>query len=131
MVDNPARELARFAVETRWEDLPASIVRETKLVLMDSIGCALGALTNDKGKMYASLIKRFGGPPEATIIGAGDRVSLSTAALINGELMFALDFCSVMAGGHDSTYVIPAPLAVAEGSGRIWKRLDPGYRPGI
>jgi len=36
---NPTRDLARFAVETRWEDLPPSIVHETKLVLMDSIGC--------------------------------------------------------------------------------------------
>lgn len=90
---------------------------------MDSIGCALAALTNDKGKIYASLVKRYGGPPEATIIGTGDRVSLSTAAMMNGELMFALDYCSVMAGGHDSTYVIPAPLAVAESIGASGKGL--------
>ncbi len=123
IVDNPTRELAKFAVETRWEDLPASIVHETKLVLLDSVGCALAALTNDKGKMYASLIKKFGGPPEATIIGTGDKVSLSTAAMINGELLFALDYCPVMAGGHDSTYVVPAPLAVAEGVGASGKDL--------
>jgi 2-methylcitrate dehydratase PrpD len=43
--------------------------------------------------------------------------------MINGELMFALDFCSVMAGGHDSTYVIPAPLAVAESVGASGKDL--------
>lgn len=113
-VQNPARDLARFAVETQWEDLPPAIVHETKLVLMDSIGCALGALTIDKGKMYSSLVKRYGGPPEATIIGSGEKISLSTAALINSELIFTLDFCCIMAGGHDATYVIPAPLAVAE-----------------
>jgi len=33
--------------------------------------------------MYASLVKRYGGTPEATIIGTGEKVSLYTAALIN------------------------------------------------
>ena len=55
---------------------------------MDSIGCALGALATDKGKINLSLAKRFGGPPEASVIGTGDKVSLSTAAMVNGELMF-------------------------------------------
>ena len=37
IVDNPSRELARSALETRWEDLLPSPIRETKLVLADSI----------------------------------------------------------------------------------------------
>jgi 2-methylcitrate dehydratase PrpD len=122
-MNNPARELARFAVETSLKDLPPAVVHETKLVIMDSIGCALAALSNEKGKMYASLVKRYGGPPEATIIGTGERGAMATAALINGELMFTLDYCSVMAGGHDSTYVLPAPLAFAEGAGASGKEL--------
>ena len=122
-VDNPLRELAKWAVETRWEDLPPSIVHETKLVLMDSIGCILGALTMDKGKMYAALARRLGGTPEATIIGMGDRVSLSTAALANGELMFTLDFHPIMSNAHDETYVLPAILAFAESSGASGKDL--------
>jgi 2-methylcitrate dehydratase PrpD len=46
-------QLARFAVETRWEDLPASIVQETKQVLMEHVGVGLAALSTDKGKMMA------------------------------------------------------------------------------
>ena len=43
------RDLAKFAVETKYEDLPERIVTETKRVLIEHIGCALGALTTDKG----------------------------------------------------------------------------------
>ena len=108
------QELARFAVETRSEDLPVSIVQETKLILMDTIGCALGALSTDKGKMNVALARRYGGPPEASIIGTEDKVSLYSAALANGELFITLDYSNIIAGGHDGVYVIPAPLAVAE-----------------
>lgn len=113
-VSEITRELARFAVETGWEDLPASIVQETKLILMESIGCALGALSTDKGKMMAALGRRYGGPAESSIIGLGDKVSCSNAALANGELMITLDYSNIIAGGHDGVYVIPTVLAIAE-----------------
>lgn len=117
------RELARFARETNMDDIPPSIIRETRLVLMDTMGCALGALSTDKGKMSVALAKRFGGPPEASIIGTGNKVSLSSAALANGELFITLDYSNIIAGGHDGVYVIPAPLAVAESAGASGKDL--------
>lgn len=115
--DTIMRQLAQFAVATGWADLPPSIVHETKLVLMDTIGCALAALTTDKGKMNLALAKRYGGLKEASIIGTGAKVALSTAAMANGELMFALDFTAMIAGGNEPSYVIPAILAVAESTG--------------
>jgi 2-methylcitrate dehydratase PrpD len=120
---NPLEEIGKFALETRWEDLPPAIVHETKLILMDCIGCVLGAQTIDKGKEYIALSKRLGGTPEATIYGIGDKVSLSTAALINGELMFTLDFHPIMANAHDETYVLPTVLAFAENTGASGKEL--------
>ena len=117
------RALAKFAVETAWDDLPPAIVRETKLVLMDSIGCALGALTTDKGKMHAALARRLGGPPESSVIGVGEKVSCLNAALANGELILTLDYSNIIAGGHDGAYVIPAPLAMAESVGATGKEL--------
>jgi 2-methylcitrate dehydratase PrpD len=117
------RQLAQFAVATGWAELPPSIVHETRLVLLDTIGCALAALATDKGKMNLALAKRYGGPPEASIIGTNDKVSLSTAALVNGELMFALDFTAMIAGGNEPSYVIPAILAMAESTGASGKDL--------
>jgi len=122
-VSNITQELARFAVETKWEDLPANIVQETKLVLMEHFGTALGALSTDKGKMMAALGRRYGGPPESSIIGLGDKVSCSNAALANGELMITLDYHDIIAGGHDGVYVIPTVLAIAESVGASGKDL--------
>jgi 2-methylcitrate dehydratase PrpD len=48
---NLAQELANFAVRTRFADLPPKVVRDTKMLLLDSIGCALAGVTSDPGKM--------------------------------------------------------------------------------
>ena len=117
------QELAEFAGQFRYEDLPASIVQETKQVLMEHIGTALGALSTDKGKMMASLGRKQGGTPESSIIGLGDKVSSSNASLANGELMIALDYSDIIAGGHDGTYVLPTVLALAESVGASGKDL--------
>lgn len=115
--------LARFSLETTYDDLPTNVVKETKHLIMDTIGCALAALSTDKGKMHIALARQFGGPPIASIIGIGDKVSLSTAALANGELMFTIDMHAIVAGGHDSAYVLPAPLAVAESIGASGREM--------
>jgi 2-methylcitrate dehydratase PrpD len=115
--------LADFAVETKFEDLPASIVEETKKVLMEHIGVGLGALSTDKGKLAAALGRRLGGPPESSIIGLGDKVSASSAALANGDLMITLDYCDNMSFGHDGLFVIPPAMAIAESVGASGKDL--------
>jgi 2-methylcitrate dehydratase PrpD len=117
------RQLAQFAADTKWDALPPAIVHETKLLLMDSLGCALGALATEKGKMNLNLAKRYGGPPESSVIGTRDKVSLPTAAMVNGELMFTLDFTATVAGGNEPSYVIPAILAMAESAGASGKDL--------
>jgi 2-methylcitrate dehydratase PrpD len=117
------QELADFAVETKFEDLPASIVDETKKVLMEHIGVGLAGLTTDKGKLAVALGRKLGGPPESSILGSGEKVSSSTAALTNGELMITLDYCANMSFGHDGLFVIPPAMAVAESVGASGKDL--------
>ena len=117
------RQLAHFGTDTKWEDLPPRIVKETKLILMDTVGCALGALATEKGKINVALAKRYGGPPESSIIGVGDKVACSNAAFANGELFITLDYSNIMAGGHDGVYVVPTILAIAESTGASGKDL--------
>ena len=108
------RELAGFAANTRWHDLPESIIKETKLVLLDTIGFGLAALSTEKGKMNVALARRYGGPSESSIVGLSDKLSCSNAAFANGELFITLDYSNIMACGHDGVYVIPSVLAIAE-----------------
>jgi len=109
------QELTEFAVEIKYEELPEPVIHEAKCILLDSIGCALGATTTDKGKMSIALGKRLGGPQESSIIGVHNKVSCFSAALANGELIMSMDYESVLESvGHVTSHVIPAPLAVAE-----------------
>ena len=106
--------LANFAIDTGWNDLPDSIVREAKRTLLDHIGCALGGHATDRGRKSATVSTELGGGTEASILGLSERVSCPEAAFSNAELMIALDYSNIVAGGHDGLYVIPAQLAMAE-----------------
>jgi 2-methylcitrate dehydratase PrpD len=107
------RSLAEFVVKTRYEDLPQKVIHEAKRILLDSIGCALGALSIEKGAIAVELAKELGGKPEATIIGVGEMVSSANAAFANGELISALDNDPGVSG-HVPPFVIPPALALAE-----------------
>jgi 2-methylcitrate dehydratase PrpD len=112
--------LACFTYETTLDRLPAAVVEETKRLMVDSIGCALGGLSHPKGDIgvkYAKLQGPGGHGEQATVIGSGDRVSATAAAFANGELMNALDFDAILPPGHVSPYVIPCALAAAESHG--------------
>lgn len=122
-MNNLTEELARFIVETKWEGLPDPVVHEAKLLILDSIGCALGGITTDPGKMIIALARKLGGPPESSIIGTGDKVSCSSAALANGQLINTLDYDAFTPGSHTPAYIIPPALAMAESTGASGKDL--------
>ena len=117
------QDLADFAVETQWEDLPDSIVQEIKKVLMEHMGVAIAALSTDKGRLMAALGKRLGGTQESSVLGTGDKISCTNAALVNGELMITLDYQANMSFGHDGTFIVPSALAMAESAGASGKEL--------
>lgn len=108
-------EIARVATEVKYEDLPREVVTETKRLILDSLGCALGGLRTDKGKIAVRLAKCLGGPSEATIVGTGDKVSVAASSLASGELINALDYEPLLSPpDHATPYVIAAPLAIGE-----------------
>jgi 2-methylcitrate dehydratase PrpD len=119
-------QLAAFVADSSYEKLPTAVVRESKRLLVDSIGCALGGLSHPKGVIgaqYAGL-QGPGAPGEqATVIGTGDRVNAIAAAFANGELINALDFDAILPPGHVSPYVIPCALAAAETAGASGRDL--------
>ncbi len=115
--------IAKFAVDTKWKDLPDPVVHETKRLMLDSIGCAFTGISVDPGKMVIALARRLGGPAESSIIGVGDKVSLSAAALANGQLINATDYDAFAGGGHGPGFILPAPLAMAEFIGASGKDL--------
>jgi len=115
--------LADFARTTTYEELPQDVVDTTKDFLLDSIGCGLGGITTDPGKIAVSVAKSLGGPAECSILGTGEKVAITNAVLANGQLINALDYDTVMPGGHTPPYVVPTQLAMAERVGASGRDL--------
>jgi len=111
--------LSEFTFNTEIDGLPDEVLEESKRLLVDSIGCALGGLSHPKGNIGVRYAKLQGSGvigEQATVLGTGDVVSASAAAFANGELINALDYDAVLPPGHVSPYVIPCALAAAESS---------------
>lgn len=121
---NTLTELARFATETEFDDLPQDVIHEAKRTLLDALGCALASSTVAKGQMCIALSKRLGGPAESSIVGVAGKVSVTSAALANGELINAMDYSSLFGrGGHATPNLVPAILAVGESVGASGKDI--------
>jgi 2-methylcitrate dehydratase len=117
--------LASFVVDRSWDDLSETARRELKIRVLDSLGCALGALDGPPVQAIRALVGEFGGRPLCTLIGGG-ATAPDRAALYNGALVRYLDFNdSYFAPGetcHPSDNLAPV-LAAAEYAGASGRDL--------
>ena len=108
--------LARFVVTRSWDDLTEAARGELKIRVLDSLGCALGALHARPVAAIRAQLEDFGGRPLCTLVGGGASAP-DRAALYNGALVRYLDFNdSYFAPGetcHPSDNLAPV-LAAAE-----------------
>jgi 2-methylcitrate dehydratase PrpD len=108
-----AAKLAVFVEEAKFNDIPEHLVNEARLLLLDTIGCAIRGNSSECGRISVELARRLGGAAESTIIGTNDTVSCTNAAFANGQLMSALDY-NPMCMMNDVPSVVAAVLALAE-----------------
>jgi 2-methylcitrate dehydratase PrpD len=80
------QRLAHFVAQTRFEDLPPPVVAECRRLLLDTIGCALGAVRTESGRIALEYVGTLGGNPDATVLGAAQRSSVTAAAYANARL---------------------------------------------
>ncbi|MFD6349612.1 MmgE/PrpD family protein [Streptomyces roseolus] len=122
MKETLVERLAAFTADSDFDRLPADVVEESKRIILDSLGCALGAVDEPKGRIGIEYGRMTGGAGgDATIIGTGDRVSVFGAAFANGELINTLDADAVLPPGHVTPYVLPGAMAVGESLGASGK----------
>jgi 2-methylcitrate dehydratase len=118
-----SQEMAEFALNLKYDDLPPEVIHEAKRFLIDSMGCALAAVPNEDMKSMHRFIKKLGGKPEATVIGSGLETNAPNAALMNCLLVRALDYNDIyweQDPSHPSD-IICAGLAAAEAMGKSGK----------
>ncbi|MBI2906522.1 MAG: MmgE/PrpD family protein [Chloroflexi bacterium] len=117
-------QLIRHIKATSYSDLPAEAIDAARReVLWTLASCVSGAGAPGSDKIVA-FVRQLGGPPEATVIGFGDRVAASTAGIANGAFAKALEYEDKLwleGGGAYAiaTSVVPAAFATAEHIGRV------------
>lgn len=115
--------LARFAAETRWEDIPAPVQRHARLVFLDTLGVMLAGSERPEVRQLREQLLPSGGSG-ATVLARGWPASdARTAALLNGIAGRAIELCEGLrlVTGQPAVQILPGVLAVAEsasGSGR-------------
>lgn len=105
---------ADFLTTLTFDDLPAEVVHQTGMFILDSIGCALGGYAIDWGKRVAEVGCDLGGKAEATVIGSGDRLHCTHAAYVNGKLANVLDFDETL---YNNRHIGGVPLFPALSAG--------------
>lgn len=112
-----SEQLARFAADLRYEDIPLEVVERVRLHTLDIVGvCLLGA-PMDFARILRSVAGASGGAPESTLIGSGGmKLPAPQATLYNGGLAHGNEFDDTYSAGrwHGSAAVAPPVLAVAE-----------------
>lgn len=109
-------QLAEFVVEKEFENLPRNVVHDTKRLILDALGCALGGLRikHVSGKIL-NVIRAIGGKPESSIIGVRKKVSAPMAAYCNAKIGQLMDMDDVFLNfGHQCPMVFYPALAMAE-----------------
>src|SRR5688572_18895196 len=116
----PTAQLARYAANLRYEDLPRPLVQLIKQCVLDTLGVSLAATTlSPEARIVADYVADLGGKPVASVWGFGRKAPAAWAVFVNGSLGHMVDYDDVGAGGHVSIVTIPVAFAVAEQLGSV------------
>jgi len=108
--------LAKFVVDTRWDDLPPQVTHQAKRSLMNFFAVALTGCRDQTFETALQTLAAFSGGRQATLIGRRERVDALSAAFLNAAGANVLDFCDthVPTAIHPTAPLAPALLALGE-----------------
>ena len=104
-MDRMIEQLAGYAAELSYEDLPPAAVHECKRRLIDTLGCLVGAFDAEPSVIARAVARRSFGTPSARILGTQESTTVELAAFANGTMLRFLDFNDAYFGkssGHPS-----------------------------
>jgi 2-methylcitrate dehydratase len=84
-------QLAQYVAEATFEDLRPMSLQQLKIRVLDSLGCAIGALEAPPIRALRQHLQEFGGEPISALIGGGETAP-DRAALYNSALVRYLDY---------------------------------------
>ena len=118
MLDKPGvtQNLARFVVDTSWDDVPAPVRHEAKRALLNFFAVALAGCRTGPVDIALKSLAEFSDRKQATVIGRRERMDTLSAAFLNAAGANVFDFCDTHLPTviHPTAPVAPALLALAE-----------------
>ncbi|MFV0298841.1 MAG: MmgE/PrpD family protein [Hyphomicrobiaceae bacterium] len=117
--NSPTAELGAFVADLRFAALPAAVAAQACDVILDALGCAIGAWRDDppKAAVMEKVVGTFRSQPVASIWGSqGVKADAALAAMANGALVNAADFDDTHKRAllHTGSVVAPPALALAQ-----------------
>ena len=131
--DRPmAEELSHFAVELTYDAIPAAVRERAKHLILDSVGVALASTKYPFASVSLGALDELATGTSA-VIGAGRRLALRDAVLMNGVLVHGLDFDDTHTRGviHATASSFPCALALADRDDMDGKSLLAAYVCGV
>ena len=98
--------LARFLVQTTYDDFPREVVDRARELAIDFVGGALAGCHTHVSNIYVDYAKEMAAKPEAVIIGRNFRTTAHYASYLNGIFNHSTELEAV------SQRTAPNPLAV-------------------
>ncbi len=119
-----SQTIAEYAVNLKYEDIPPEVVRTTKRIVLDTIGCAIGGHTAGPARIAQKLAGNVSAKNAATVMCTGQKTTPEMAVFANGVMIRYLDFndgfISSGGSGHpsDSLAALLTPTELYGKSGR-------------
>ena len=114
------KQLESWIQGFRTKRLPDEAIGQAKLLLLDTLGCSLAAVSEETVQQTLKAVAEIGGSEQSRIIGTGMRSSAPQAVFANGVLIRALDLNDYIGSdkgvGHPSDNIAVA-LSVGD-----WRR---------
>ena len=115
--NNPhTRAIARFISQIRYEDIPGEVITRIKLLILDSLGCALYGSALEWSRILRATLAGLDTTKACRVWGTPERLSAPHAALVNGTLIQSFELDDVHRQGvlHVGAVTLPPLLAVTE-----------------
>lgn len=108
--------IAEWTLNFTISDVPNDVIKDTKMHLIDAIGCAIAATDEPHAVMMRNVFDKMHSYPESTLWGTNEKVSIQDAVIHNGGLIHGLDFddTHALAITHPSASVVAAAFTIGE-----------------
>ncbi|WP_085719000.1 MmgE/PrpD family protein [Pseudomonas sp. B28(2017)] len=110
------QRLAKFCVETQFEDLPPALVEQAKRHILDTFGATLAGADSEVAKTARQVFEDETG---GTLVwSTRQRVGAAQAAMLNGIAAHALELDDTGGCDHSGAVVLPAVMAAVSMAGQ-------------